>query len=117
MIDLTDAEMQELYGLVIDEDGDDWLPRNYATDFSKFVAMPHFDEDYKGKWCIAPKVFWENNACIPDWSTGFNVPGFRECCEHTFEPLEGVDGIEVSELRLLGFEVLENPVWHFDRKK
>lgn len=118
MIDLTDAEWNEFYGLTFDEDGEDWLPLGYQPDFTKFVAVPHIDQDdCEGLWCIAPKVFWENNACIPDWESGFKIPGFRECMEHTFEPSEGVEGIEASALRLLGFEVIEDPDWYFESKK
>ena len=98
MIDLTDEQLLEFYGLTFDEDGDEHTVKNWKPDFSKWVAFSR-----KNRWCIAPKLFWDANKCIPDHCIGFEVEGFRECSEHMLD-----SNIENQEqvLRDLGFQVL-----------
>lgn len=108
MIDLTAAERVELYGSADLDPKHGWKP-----DLTKFVAVPSVEHDDDGMWCLAPKVFWERNGCIPDWHSGFDIPGFGEAMEHTFE-FEG-DGDPVAALAAAGIAVDMEPAWYFDR--
>lgn len=99
MIDLTDEQLLEFYGLTFDEEGDEHPVKGWKPDFSKWVAILR-DE----RWCIAPEPFWDANKFIPDHCIGFEVEGFRECSEHTLD-----SDIENQEqaLRDLGFQILK----------
>lgn len=96
-VDLTEREFVGLY------------PDSGKCDLSKFVAVPSEEHE---RWHIAPRVFWQNNGFIPDWC-GPEVPGFAECCEHTYEYLG--DGDPREAFRSLGIEAVNNPVWGWDR--
>ncbi len=108
MIDLTNEQWFEFYGIIIDEDGDAVYPsEQWKPDFSKWVAVLSCEDNEH--WCIAPKPFWEANGFIPDHCIGFDVPGFWESQEHTLD-----SNIEDQEkaLRDLGFNVLINAKWY-----
>lgn len=111
MTDLTEEQWLEFYGLTFDEDGDEHgPPKGWKPDFTKWVAV--LSCEYEDKWCIAPKPFWDANGFVPDHCIGFQVEGFRECQEHTLE--SDIDDQEQA-LRDLGFEVLTDAEWYFDR--
>lgn len=132
MIDLTEQEWLELYGI----DNEDRKIRGFKPDFTKWVAIPvdmNEDGDYddydddelaelgvdinrNSHWHIAPKVFWERNGFIPDSCIGFEVPGFYECQEHKLEANEETENPK-QQLKQLGFEIIDNPVWGWCRKK
>jgi len=97
--------------------------RNWKPDFTKWIAIGE-----NGLWNIAPKVFWEKNSCIPDFNLNFEIIGFEEVQEHTLLYVKGMDvdwdkeqwgdgqkEIEEKALKELGFEILENPVWYYDK--
>jgi len=111
MVELTDEQWLEFYGLTFDEDGDEQGPvKGWKPDLSKWLAVLSCQD--KKRWCIAPKPFWDANACIPDHCIGFEVEGFWECQEHTLD-----SDIEDQEqaLRNLGFQVCADAKWWFSQ--
>lgn len=108
MVDLTNEQWMEFYGLTFNGEGDSHgPPKNWKPDFSKWVAVLSCDDEEH--WCIAPKPFWDANGCIPDHCIGFEVEGFWECQEHT---LDSDIRDEEQALRDLGFQVLVDVEWY-----
>jgi hypothetical protein len=93
MIDLTDSQHKEYYGK--------------KHDFTKWVVLRNEQEEYEeGLFYIAPKIFWENNKCVPDWHSGIKIKGFRECMEHCFKSNKLSDN-NLQKLLNLGFALKE----------
>lgn len=111
MIDLTNDQWREFYGLEFDENGDtDGAPRGWKPDFTKWVAVLWEENTEDSWWCIAPKPFWGANRCIPDHCIGFEVPGFWESTEHTLDSENDLLDQEEA-LKQLGFEVMRDAEW------
>ena len=56
MVELTDEQWLEFYGLTFDEDGDEQGPvKGWKPDLSKWLAVLSCQD--KKRWCIAPKPF------------------------------------------------------------
>lgn len=114
MIDLTDEQLFEFYGLVYDENEDEYLQTDgWKPDFSKWFVILSIDEK---RWCMCPKPFWEVNGCIPDFCIGFKVEGFGECQEHMLDSYELSLENQGQLLRNLGFEILVDAKWYPNRK-
>jgi len=77
-----------------------------------WVALKHKDNDF-GEWCISPKDYFLKNCHIPDCHAKLNVFGMDEVSDHTLLAKDGSDGKQL--LLDAGFEILENPVWYFEK--
>ena len=77
-----------------------------------WVAVKH-PSNRHGEWCVAPKEFWERNHYVPDTCLTLDVPGFDEVQEHTIVARDGSDGR--AQLESLGFLVLDDARWYFQR--
>ena len=103
MIDLTKEQWAEFYGITFDSRGNQESIPGWKPDFSKWYALWDADEDC---WFISPKVFYDNNKCIPDHCITFEVPGFYEGMEHALMS-ENLTFYEEQEQQLidLGFKL------------
>ena len=77
-----------------------------------WVALKHKDNAY-GEWCISPKDYFLKNGYIPDCHAKLNVFGMDEVSDYTLLAKDGSDGKQL--LLDAGFEILENPVWYFEK--
>lgn len=77
-----------------------------------WVALKHKDNAF-GEWCISPKDYFLKNSYIPDCHAKLNVFGMDEVSDHTLLAKDGSDGKQL--LLDAGFEILENPVWYFEK--
>jgi hypothetical protein len=115
MIDFTDEQLFEFYGLAYDENEDELIQiKGWKPDFSKWFAL--LSKGDEKRWCIVPKLFWNNNGFIPDFCIGFEVEGFVECQEHMLNSYELNLEDQEQLLRNLGFEILVEPKWYHSRK-
>ncbi len=79
---------------------------------SGWVALKHKDDSF-GEWSISPKDYFMKHGYIPDCHANLNVFGMDEVSDHTLLSKDGSDGKQL--LIDAGFEILENPVWYFDK--
>lgn len=115
MIDFTDEQLCEFYGLEYNENEDEYLQvKSWKPDFSKWIAILSTGDEKR--WCICPKLFWEANGCIPDFCIGFDVEGFGECQEHMLDSYDLSLENQEQLLRNLGFEILVDAKWYHNRK-
>jgi len=77
-----------------------------------WVALKHKDDDF-GEWCISPKDYFLKHGHIPDTKAKLNIAGMDEVSDHTLLAKDGIDGKQA--LLDAGFEILENPVWYFEK--
>jgi hypothetical protein len=123
MIELTEEQFSEFYGLRKNKAGDWVKQKNWKPDFTKWVAIFSAEDDFnydaedgeesdwvEEVWSVAPKPFWAANGFIPDTCLGFNIPGFYECEEHKLSPKMKKTDCEQA-FRKLGFQIVKNPVW------
>jgi hypothetical protein len=77
-----------------------------------WIALKHKDNDF-GEWCISTKDYILKHGYIPDTKAKLNVAGMDEVSDHTLLAKDGSDGKQA--LLDAGFEILENPVWYFEK--
>jgi hypothetical protein len=77
-----------------------------------WVALKHKDDDF-GEWSISPKDYFLANGYIPDMKSQLVISGMDEVSDHTLLAKDGSDGKQL--LLDAGFEILENPVWYFEK--
>lgn len=78
-----------------------------------WIATKHKSNGF-GEWSISPKEYFLTFSSIPDCHANLETPGLEEVMDHTLRTtLNGDDGKDL--LVSLGFEILENPIWYFDR--
>ena len=120
--DLSADQYLELYG--VDSEEDEYV-EGFEPDFSKWCAVElpeghelRDDDEEVDMWYIVPRVYWDNTGFIPDFDTGFKLPGLCESCEHLFEkhPNNKSQQSVKEILASLGFEIIQKPVWGWDRK-
>jgi hypothetical protein len=79
-----------------------------------WVALKHKTSPDR-QWCISPKSYFEQHGSIPDCHANLSLSGVDEVMDHTLAVT--AEGDDRQHLESLGFEILDNPVWYFDRKK
>lgn len=77
------------------------------NDWSAWIAVLPRGQ-YNQRWCIAPKVFWEERHYIPDECLDRVPAGFFECQEHTLDSSSSLPEQE-KMLLALGFEIVQWP--------
>ena len=69
---------------------------------------------YNNEWCITPKWYFRLYGRIPDTKSQMDLEGFDEIMDHVFLAKDGSDGL--SLLKKHGIEILDNPVWYYNRE-
>lgn len=77
-----------------------------------WIALKHKSNDF-GEWSISPKAHFEAHGSIPDGHANLETAGMEEIMDHTLRAKDGSDGRAL--LLFNGFEIVDNPVWYFDR--
>ena len=77
-----------------------------------WVALKHKNDAF-GEWSISPKAYFLANGYIPDMESKLSINGMDEVNDHTLLAKDGSDGRQL--LLNAGFEILENPVWYFEK--
>lgn len=77
-----------------------------------WIALKHKDNSF-GEWCISPKEFFLKHGFIPDTKANLNIAGMDEVSDHTLLVKDSSDGKQA--LLNAGFEILENPIWYFEK--
>ena len=83
-----------------------------APRYCGWIAVKHHSNVY-GEWCIAPKDYFDKHGRIPDTHANRKIEGMEEVMDHCYRVKGYGDGR--YELTRAGYEILENPVWYFQR--
>ena len=81
----------------------------------EWIAFHEKENEWDDRcWYFLPKDYWDANGTIPDGGREPKIDGFYTHTEWTWEtPMELSEAIE--HVKSIGFEVLENPRWWYDR--
>lgn len=73
-----------------------------------FAVCPP-NEDFGGiSVCVTSREFWEEEGCMDDQSPPFDIPGYAELMESTFEPTNGYATVEEVTQDFLNLGFLED---------
>lgn len=84
-------------------------PLENTKHWSGWVAALHCPgEDDTARYVVAPKAFWEENQCVPDWCMDETPDGFFESQEHTLDSIHSLPA-QKKMLESHGFEIVDWP--------